>query len=177
MNRIFGGVSVSLSGAEYTDVVSLKPGSYLITVTPTIEGGPSATFCISKSDTRSVASIMRITNCPGVTIPVTLDLKWDAEKKLQLGKSDIIHYDGEYLVDFSLKKFSSVGKLAKTVWESRLDEIEKRLSKLENIDKETLDLQWREDANVQLKMSGPGQDNEPKVESNAAPQRRGWFWW
>lgn len=103
----YGGVPVNLEGNLVSQVVSLRAGSHIVTVTPKKEGGPTATFSISKSSTFSVGSVVVITSCPAVETFETIELLWPANSHLLLRKTGPNH-DGIYVVDFGCKNFSQV---------------------------------------------------------------------
>jgi len=102
----YSGITVSLEGSDTTEVISLKPGSYLITVSPISATGPSATFAISKSGFSEDPSIVKITSCPGHDTKEQLELLWNAGEKLCLRKSGSGN-DGLFVVDLNLKNIST----------------------------------------------------------------------
>lgn len=101
----FGGVVVNLRDSENAKVVNLRPGSYVVAVTSLVEGGPTATFAVSKNSPFGDASIMRTSNCPGLDSLEWLELSWPENKMILLRKSGPFH-DGDYMVDFNLKNIS-----------------------------------------------------------------------
>jgi len=109
----FSGVTVSLLGTSFVDVTSLKAGSYLITVTCTTDGGPTATFNLSKSSiVNGNANIVRTTSSPSDTGEI-LEIDWPENSKIKLRKTGIF-FDGEYIVDFNLRNFSTAPTIIPT---------------------------------------------------------------
>jgi hypothetical protein len=103
----FGGIMVYLEGIEISEIVSLRFGSYMITVSSINEGGPTGTFLVSKALDDRDASIENVTWCPGDNTGEILTLTWPSNSKLLLQKSGPFH-DGQYLVDFNLKNFTNI---------------------------------------------------------------------
>ena len=107
MENFFTGFIVELKGVDFTTVAHIKPGSYLVTITPLVDGFPTASFAISKASTYSAGNVMRMTAGPGMYTPEQLDLQWPVEGVLMLRKTGV-GYDGEYLVDMNMKNVSAV---------------------------------------------------------------------
>ena len=107
MQTRFSGIEVTLEDNEFKEITPLRPGSYLITITPLFEGGPSATYTVSKSSTVSSANIVKISSAPGQDTEETLELQWLPNEKMKVRKTGPFH-DGQYLVDFNLKNFSTL---------------------------------------------------------------------
>ena len=108
MNVKFGGIVVNLKDDESSEITPMKPGSYIVTVSSYVRGGPTATFLISKSGDSVAASIVKATDCPGLDSQVQLQLQWPDQGKLMLRKTGPF-FDGDYLVDFNLKNFTTTG--------------------------------------------------------------------
>lgn len=101
----FGGMLVKLNGALWSEVVSLKNGSYIISVTSLMDG-PTATFCVSKRNQLENAHIVKITSCSALDDKsCVLEIRWNANEKLELRKTSD-RYDGDYMIDFNMKNFS-----------------------------------------------------------------------
>lgn len=107
MKAEYGGITVVLSGTDFSNVCDLRSGSYIVTISPQIEYAPSATFSISKSSQDSTAHVVKLTSSHGNDTLEELELIWNNNSKLKLKKSGFF-YDGEYLVDFNLKNFTSL---------------------------------------------------------------------
>lgn len=103
----FGGVTVNLEGTNSVNVMNLRPGSYVVAVTPMgIDGAPTATFSVSKNSVAREAFVIEITGCAGLYTPEQLEMTWPENSMLRLRKTGP-GYDGMYLVDMNLKNFSS----------------------------------------------------------------------
>jgi len=89
-------LKVHLCGAQYVQVAHLPAGSYVITISST-NGGPTATFSISKNLTVKEAHVARLTSIPGEASLEELDLKWGASGPVMLRKTGP-HYNGCYVV-------------------------------------------------------------------------------
>ena len=108
MDVKFGGIKITLTGTEPATVCAQRCGSYYITVNPTRQdGSPTASFQVSKSASNQEANIVLAGSAPGIGSNTRLHLTWRANEKICIYKSDH-EYDGPYIVDFSLKNFSSV---------------------------------------------------------------------
>lgn len=104
MKNTFNGVSVLLCDDEWVDVVPMKHGSYTMNISPVADGGPTASFNLSKSSQKESAHIIRATHSPGTNSETFLEVSWDAFKKIRLRKSGSL-FDGAYLCDFSSRNF------------------------------------------------------------------------
>jgi hypothetical protein len=102
----FSGLSVLLQDTEFSVVCTPRLGSYVITVSPFVSGGATATFMVSKASLNGNASIIRTTNSSADSTGEQIELAWNADQPLLLRKTGPFH-DGNYLVDFNLKNFSS----------------------------------------------------------------------
>jgi hypothetical protein len=87
-------MTVHLRGEAYTNVAHLPAGSYVITIS-SVNGGPAATFMISKNLSVKEAHVVRASSIPGEGSMEELDLKWAASGPLMLRKT-ALHYDGCY---------------------------------------------------------------------------------
>ncbi len=105
MQAKWSGQVVSLRDNAFTNVVNLRPGSYLIAVTNLVNGGPTANFAISKNSPSAEASITRTSSLTGVDTGEILELIWPENRMLAVRKNGPFH-DGDYLVDFNLKNVS-----------------------------------------------------------------------
>src|SRR5689334_23436956 len=103
----FSGIVVSLKGIEFSEIGHIKPGSYIVTVTPYYDGYPTATFSISKASAYSTGHVMRITGQTGTYTPEGLELYWPEGGLLLLRKNGP-GYDGDYLVDLNVKNMSAL---------------------------------------------------------------------
>lgn len=110
MNASFGGTVVDLQGTEYVMLDNLRPGSYIIAVSPldvTNDGAPTATFVLSKSSVYDEAAVCRITGPPGHVTGERLELTWPSASLPRLRK-DGPGYDGTYLVNLGLRNTASL---------------------------------------------------------------------
>ena len=102
----FSGTTVTLVGIEYANIGNVKGGSYIATVTP-YEDGPTACFAISKMKESQIGQFVRLTAHPGAFTNEQLEFSWPRNGLLKLKKTGL-NYDGQYLVNFNVKNFSSV---------------------------------------------------------------------
>lgn len=72
-------------------------GSFVVTVTNLVSGGPSATFHITKNTPSICGHVVRHTLSPGLVSLTTLDIKWPQNSGPILVKSND-SYDGTYRV-------------------------------------------------------------------------------
>jgi hypothetical protein len=107
MNTKYGGLKVYLENDAFIQIGALKPGSYHITVSPTVDGGASSSFSVSKSSQYSVGHIVKNTSSPGIDFNEELELSWPANSQLLLRKTKIPN-DAYYIVDFNLKNFTTM---------------------------------------------------------------------
>ncbi len=112
LNIRFGGQIVALHGTETAKVINLKCGSYMIAVSPVnLEGAPTACFNVSKNSVSEPASITRASADSGRSMYAEqLELLWPANSFLLLRKTSV-NYDGQYLIDMSLKNLSTVPEI------------------------------------------------------------------
>lgn len=89
---------VHLCGVRYTHVANLVPGSYMVMIS-SVNGGPTATFVVSKNLAVREAHVARITSLPTEGTYEELDLKWGASGGVMLRKTGT-HFDGCYIVKF-----------------------------------------------------------------------------
>jgi hypothetical protein len=105
-NRV-GGVVVTLTGSDYAKVMCLEPGSFLIAVSGVASSdGPSGCFSVSKYRTGEPATIVRLTGFRGKAGNEELELRWDENGAIMVGKTGVNH-DGDYVVDLCCKHGSS----------------------------------------------------------------------
>ena len=91
-------IQVHLRGSAYTTIsCNIPPSSLLITVS-SVNGGPAATFMISKNSKAREGHVARITSLPSESTHEELDLKWPASGGLMLRKTGMGHFDGCYIV-------------------------------------------------------------------------------
>jgi len=89
-------VKVHICGTQYSQVAHLPAGSYIVTISP-VNGGPTATFSVSKNLLVKEAHVARISSIPGESSMEELDLKWGASGPVMLRKTGP-HYNGCYTV-------------------------------------------------------------------------------
>jgi hypothetical protein len=91
-------LDVHLQGNAWSQLCHLHPATYLITVSST-NGGPTASFMVSKNSRATEPHIARITSLPGEGSMEEIDLRWIASGPLQIriaGSGH--HYSGCYKV-------------------------------------------------------------------------------
>jgi hypothetical protein len=89
-------IKVHLCGTQYSQAAHLVAGSYIVTVSST-NGGPTATFSLSKNLLVKEAHVTRISSLPGEGSMEELDLKWGASGPVMLRKTGP-HYNGCFTV-------------------------------------------------------------------------------
>ena len=99
-NTKLSGVLINLQGTGFSDVQSLKAGTYVVTVSSVVDGGPTAYFTVSKASVTEIGYVSRRGKSVSVT-GETLELSWPENSKLLLRKTGM-YCDGEYLVNFNL---------------------------------------------------------------------------
>jgi hypothetical protein len=99
------GVSIMLSGSDFVPVIAVSPGSYVLTVSSVIAGGPTATFSLSKSVLDMQPSVVRITGSRGADGNEDLEIAWPPNQKIQVRKTGD-NYDGMYVVETSLRNIT-----------------------------------------------------------------------
>ena len=107
LDNPYAGYLVTLSGMESTDIANLRPGSYMVTVTPMKDGYPTALFAVSKSSIYSEGHIFKVTGVSGTYTPEQLELLWPPGNVLKLRKTGP-GFDGEYVVDMNMKNTSDL---------------------------------------------------------------------
>lgn len=80
-----------------TSSTSPNYGSYVLTITNLVSGGPSAIFNITKNQTSNCGAVMRTVASPGNDHNCTIDVKWPANSGILLYKTNP-NYDGSYRV-------------------------------------------------------------------------------
>lgn len=107
MNKKWGGVVVQLTSNLFSVIATPRLGSFLITISPLDNYGPTASFLVSKSLPNVKAHVVRISFCAGKRLE-SLELQWEANCQLLLRKTDPVGFnDGKFLCDFSIQNFSS----------------------------------------------------------------------
>ena len=89
-------LSVHLHGNAFTQIAHLQPGSVMILIS-SVNGGPSATFMVSKNSRAREGHVVRISSLPSEGSGEELDLRWPASGPLQLRKTGL-NYSGCYSV-------------------------------------------------------------------------------
>lgn len=90
-------IQITLSGTNYSTIITSTSGSVMLVIKNIIAGGPSATFNISKNDSSVTGNPLRLTSSAGIGTFEKLMIKWDSGGPLQLQKTGI-NYDGIYNV-------------------------------------------------------------------------------
>jgi hypothetical protein len=102
----FGGIEVTLNGTEFSSVANLRPGSYLITVSPVnITNAPTSSFALSKNSANAFGNVVRTTSCPGNDTGEELEIIWNPNEMIKMRKTNV-NYSGIYLFNCGLKNFS-----------------------------------------------------------------------
>jgi hypothetical protein len=68
-----------------------------ISVTPDVQGGPSAIFTLSKNSKTIIGNISRVVSSPGLSTGEQLDLSWNAFSQITISK-DGSNYSGNYII-------------------------------------------------------------------------------
>jgi hypothetical protein len=87
----------TLSGTTDTVISTTLSGSFVITVTNLVLGGPSAVFNVTKNGSGNNGQVMRTVGAPGNDKASTLDMKWPSNNGILLHKTNT-NYDGSYRV-------------------------------------------------------------------------------
>jgi hypothetical protein len=102
------GVTVVLTGTDYSVVAAIKHGSYMISISPVLQGGPTSMFSISKNEDIVEANIIRHASHHARDDPLNeIEITWNVNETLKIRKTGL-EFDGNYTVDFSVKNFISV---------------------------------------------------------------------
>ena len=72
-------------------------GSFVITVTNLVLGGPSAVFNVTNNGSGNCGQVMRTVAAPGNDKATTLDIKWPGNTGILLNKTKL-NYDGSYRI-------------------------------------------------------------------------------
>lgn len=88
-------IQVTLTGTNYSTIISSTSGSVIIVIKNIIANGPCATFNISKNSSSVSGNPLRLTSSAGLVTFEKLMIKWDAGSPLQLKKTGS-NYDGVY---------------------------------------------------------------------------------
>jgi hypothetical protein len=105
MQSKFSGITITLTGTDYVPLVAMATGSYILTISSTIAGGPTATFSISKSKLELEPSVVRVTASLGVNSNEDIELIWPPNDKIFIRKTGQ-NYNGLYIVDTSLRNMT-----------------------------------------------------------------------
>ena len=104
---LYKGITVTLSGKEYTPVVAVTPGSYVLTVSSSVPGAPTATFSLSKSKSGMEPSVVKITSSLGADSNENLEMIWPPDGEICLRKTGE-NYNGLYVIDTSLRNMTII---------------------------------------------------------------------
>lgn len=89
--------SISLFGTGNTLISDDLYGSFVITITNLIFGGPSAIFHVTKNDSSKTSHIVRTVASPGNNSSIFLEILWPIGTGIYLRKTGT-SYDGAYKV-------------------------------------------------------------------------------
>jgi hypothetical protein len=87
----------TLTGTTGTLISTNLSGSYVITVTNLVLGGPSAVFNVTNNGSGNCGQVMRTVGAPGNDKKATLDISWPGNTGIILFKTNVT-YDGSYRV-------------------------------------------------------------------------------
>lgn len=90
-------VVVTLTGTNYSTVVSNTTGAYMLAIKNVVSGGPSGMFSICKNISTNYADPMRMNSSAGITTKERLEINWAPSGPLQLKKTGV-NYDGDYTI-------------------------------------------------------------------------------
>lgn len=96
-SQTIGSVEVTLTNTLKSLIIPATTGSFIITVTNKVYGGPAATFSITKNHPSIAVGYSRMTSSAGLTTDERLHLFWDTNSHLMLYK-DNVNYNGIYTV-------------------------------------------------------------------------------
>lgn len=114
---------VSLVGSDWVQVATLRPGSFVVTISGTQDGAPTATYSMSKSSITSFPQVMRVTSVPSRVTREQLELKWDQQGRLLLRKTGS-GYDGDYICNPHSKKTQVTMKRSETTFQTTINTME-----------------------------------------------------
>lgn len=97
VDRVSPEFLVNIVSTTYTQAVSIMSGSLMIFVKNVVEGGPSATFMASKSESYMEGSIARLTSSSGNVSLEKLRIKWEPESPIKIRKTGE-NFDGIYKI-------------------------------------------------------------------------------
>jgi hypothetical protein len=86
----------TLTGTQGTIISTTQMGSYTITITPTIIGGPSAVFNVTKNMASVCGHVARTVMTPSSNL-TTLKITWPSNSGIILEKTNT-SYDGSYKI-------------------------------------------------------------------------------
>jgi hypothetical protein len=87
----------TLIATSGTLITGVNHGSFVITVTNLVAGGPSAVFNITKNQISNCGAVQRTVGAPGNDRNCTLDITWSSGSGVSLFKTNS-NYDGTYRV-------------------------------------------------------------------------------
>jgi hypothetical protein len=99
---------VILQGTLAVQGAVLRPGSYVVSVSCLVQGGPAATYTLSKVANQMTASIVRLTSCRGDDGETEIEMLWPETEGLILRKTTP-RYDGPYALDLHSPRLEEVG--------------------------------------------------------------------
>jgi hypothetical protein len=87
--------NITLTGTNGSLISSDFTGSFIVTITNLVNGGPSAIFNITKNNSNVCGQILRTVSCPGLSPTCMLDMRWPSNSGPILFKTNV-NYDGSY---------------------------------------------------------------------------------
>lgn len=99
INNLISFEIVTLTGIDFTTILSHTEGDIFISVKNIIPNGPSGSFQLSKSEPSRYSSYTRMSSSAGITTNERLDIRWNPNTGIELKKTGI-GYDGEYRIKY-----------------------------------------------------------------------------
>lgn len=88
---------IVLTGVNKSVISTVVRGSFVVTVTNSVQGGPTAIFNVTKNNSDVAASVTRTAMTPGHDNMTGLDIIWPPSQGIQLYKSTSA-YNGNYII-------------------------------------------------------------------------------
>lgn len=95
VGNVTSAIQVTLTGTNWSDVITSTSGSVNFVVKNIVANGPSASFSISKNSSIINGNPNRTVSCAGIGTLERLDIQWLASGPLQIRKTGM-NYDGVY---------------------------------------------------------------------------------
>lgn len=92
-------ISVTLTGTNFTTILSAQSGVFQIYIKNVVTDGPSGAFSLCKSEATRETSFFRFASSPGATTEERLDIRWSPNSGIELRKTGV-NYDGDYNIKY-----------------------------------------------------------------------------